>query len=155
VDVGYERFLAPEIFFNPEIYSSDFLTPLPEIVDSTIQSSPIDVRRGLYKVCSRIFLLLHAFVNGFLMQNIVLSGGSTMYQHFGQRLKRDLKLLVDRRLEAGVIASGSALKVGAYSGLLALHLSHGDSRPVLMSMSFPINASDTQYGSVVLSLRLS
>ena len=50
VDVGYERFLAPEIFFNPEIYSSDFLTPLPEIVDDVIQQSPIDVRRGLYKV---------------------------------------------------------------------------------------------------------
>lgn len=50
IDVGYERFLAPEIFFNPEIYSSDFLTPLPEIVDDVIQSSPIDVRRGLYKV---------------------------------------------------------------------------------------------------------
>jgi hypothetical protein len=51
VDVGYERFLAPEIFFNPEIYSSDFLTPLPNVVDNVIQSSPIDVRRGLYKVC--------------------------------------------------------------------------------------------------------
>ena len=50
MDVGYERFLAPEIFFNPEIYSSDFLTPLPEIVDGVIQASPIDVRRGLYKV---------------------------------------------------------------------------------------------------------
>jgi actin-related protein 3 len=50
VDVGYERFLAPEIFFSPEIYSSDFLTPLPEIVDDVIQQSPIDVRRGLYKV---------------------------------------------------------------------------------------------------------
>ncbi|OSD06339.1 actin-like protein Arp3 [Trametes coccinea BRFM310] len=88
LDVGYERFLAPEIFFNPEIYSSDFLTPLPEIVDSVIQQSPIDVRRGLYK-------------------NIVLSGGSTMFQHFGQRLKRDLKQIVDRRLEASAIASGS------------------------------------------------
>jgi actin-related protein len=89
------------------------------------------------------------------MQNIVLSGGSTMFQHFGQRLKRDLKLLVDRRLEAGAVASGSAQKVGAHNGLLAMHLSHGDSRPVLMSMSLPINARDTQYGSVVLSLRLS
>ena len=45
VDVGYERFLAPEIFFNPEIYSSDFLTPLPTIVDAAIVSSPIDVRK--------------------------------------------------------------------------------------------------------------
>lgn len=50
MDIGYERFLAPEIFFNPEIYSSDFLTPLPEVVDTVIQTSPIDVRRGLYKV---------------------------------------------------------------------------------------------------------
>ena len=30
VEVGYERFLAPEMFFNPEIFSSDFLTPLPD-----------------------------------------------------------------------------------------------------------------------------
>ena len=50
VDVGFERFLAPEIFFNPEIASSDYLTPLPEVVDNVIQVSPIDVRRGLYKV---------------------------------------------------------------------------------------------------------
>ena len=50
VDVGYERFLAPEIFFNPEIASSDFLTPLPQVVDNVIQTSPIDVRRGLYNV---------------------------------------------------------------------------------------------------------
>ena len=56
IDVGYERFLAPEIFFNPEIYSSDFLTPLPEIVDDVIQASPIDVRRGLYKVATSTLL---------------------------------------------------------------------------------------------------
>ena len=31
VDVGYERFLGPEMFFNPEIFSSDFLTPLPKV----------------------------------------------------------------------------------------------------------------------------
>ncbi|CAE6426658.1 unnamed protein product [Rhizoctonia solani] len=88
IDVGFERFLAPEIFFNPEIASSDFLTPLPEVVDGVIQQSPIDVRRGLYK-------------------NIVLSGGSTMFEHFGQRLKRDLKQLVDRRISASEVASGS------------------------------------------------
>jgi len=91
VDVGYERFLAPEIFFNPEIYSSDFLTPLPEIVDGVIQQSPIDVRRGLYK-------------------NIVLSGGSTMFTYFGQRLKRDLKQIVDRRIVASEMSSGSLLR---------------------------------------------
>lgn len=93
VDVGYERFLAPEIFFNPEIYSSDFLTPLPTVVDQVIQSSPIDVRRGLYK-------------------NIVLSGGSTLYKDFGRRLQRDIKHLVDARIRASEAKSGGAKSGG-------------------------------------------
>jgi len=44
------------------------------------------------------------------IQNIVLSGGSTMFQHFGNRLKRDLKQLVDHRLSSSVAASGSAMQ---------------------------------------------
>jgi actin-related protein 3 len=92
LDVGYERFLAPEIFFNPEIYSSDFLTPLPEVVDTVIQTSPIDVRRGLYK-------------------NIVLSGGSTMFKDFGKRLQRDVKAIVDGRIAGSEERSGSLMKV--------------------------------------------
>lgn len=91
LDIGYERFLAPEIFFNPEIYSSEFLTPLPEVVDTVIQTSPIDVRRGLYK-------------------NIVLSGGSTMFKDFGRRLQRDVKHIVDGRIANSETASGSYMK---------------------------------------------
>lgn len=87
VDVGYERFLAPEIFFNPEICSSDYLTPLPTVVDQVIQSSPIDVRKKLYK-------------------NIVLSGGSTMFKDFGRRLQRDLKGLANERIELSEKLSG-------------------------------------------------
>lgn len=79
IDVGYERFLGPELFFNPEIFSSDWLVPLPRIVDEVVQSCPIDTRRGLYK-------------------NIVLSGGSTMFKDFGRRLQRDVKRAVDNRI---------------------------------------------------------
>eukprot|EP01105_Mastigella_eilhardi_P019339 TRINITY_DN4541_c0_g1_i1.p2 TRINITY_DN4541_c0_g1~~TRINITY_DN4541_c0_g1_i1.p2 ORF type:complete len:416 (+),score=110.64 TRINITY_DN4541_c0_g1_i1:109-1356(+) len=78
VDVGYERFLAPEIFFNPEIFNSDYATPLPNLVDECVQSCPIDCRRGLYK-------------------NIVLSGGSTMFKDFSKRLMRDIKRFTDTR----------------------------------------------------------
>lgn len=88
VDVGYERFLAPEIFFNPEIYSSDYLTPLPNVVDAVVQASPIDVRRGLYK-------------------NIVLSGGSTMFRDFGRRLQRDIRTLVNDRIARSERLSGA------------------------------------------------
>eukprot|EP00300_Choanocystis_sp_HF-7_P034032 c46527_g1_i1.p1 GENE.c46527_g1_i1~~c46527_g1_i1.p1 ORF type:complete len:432 (+),score=90.64 c46527_g1_i1:37-1332(+) len=83
VDVGYERFLGPELFFNPEIFSSDFLDPLPSVLDACIQSTPIDVRRPLYK-------------------NIVLSGGSTMFKDFSRRLQRDVKTAVDARHEQAV-----------------------------------------------------
>jgi len=87
VDVGYERFLGPEIFFNPEIFSNDFQVPLPKVVDETVQSCPIDTRRGLYK-------------------NIVLSGGSTMFKDFDKRLQRDIKRAVDFRQKRNEEAHG-------------------------------------------------
>ena len=54
VDVGYERFLGPEIFFHPEFANPDFTTPISEAVDMVIQNCPIDVRRPLYKVSLRL-----------------------------------------------------------------------------------------------------
>ena len=66
------------------------------------------------------------------MQNIVLSGGSTMFQHFGQRLKRDLKQIVDRRLETTALASGSQVKVceGSHSFRLTTDISPDQSSGV-------------------------
>ncbi|KAL0408544.1 UNVERIFIED_CONTAM: Actin-related protein 3 [Sesamum radiatum] len=90
-DVGYERFLGPEVFFNPEIYSSDFTTPLPDVIDKCIQSAPIDTRRALYK-------------------NVVLSGGSTMFKDFHRRLQRDLKKIVDARVLASDARLGGQQK---------------------------------------------
>jgi actin-related protein 3 len=80
IQVGYERFLGPEIFFSPEIFSSDYTTPLPDLIDQTVQGCPIDCRRGLYK-------------------NIVLSGGSTMFKDFGRRVQRDVKHIVQERYD--------------------------------------------------------
>ncbi|KAJ6898319.1 actin-related protein 3 [Populus alba x Populus x berolinensis] len=94
-DIGYERFLGPEVFFNPEIYSSDFTTPLPAVIDKCIQSAPIDTRRALYK-------------------NIVLSGGSTMFKDFGRRLQRDLKKIVDTRVLASEARLGGGVKVSIF-----------------------------------------
>lgn len=93
-DVGYERFLGPEIFFNPEIFSNDFQIPLPKVVDDTVQSCPIDTRRGLYK-------------------NIVLSGGSTMFKDFDKRLQRDIKRAVDYRIQRTEAANQGRIKVAA------------------------------------------
>ncbi len=90
-DVAYERFLGPEIFFNPEIANPDYTTSVPNVIDQCIQTSPIDTRRGLYK-------------------NIVLSGGSTMFKDFGKRLQRDIKRCVDARIKKTELLSGGRLK---------------------------------------------
>lgn len=69
------------------------------MVDTVIQTSPIDVRRGLYK-------------------NIVLSGGSTMFKDFGKRLQRDVKAIVDGRIAGSEVKSGGYMKVsGLFFGL--------------------------------------
>jgi actin-related protein 3 len=80
-DVGYEQFLGPELFFNPEVYTSQFTKPLPQVVDEAILASPIDTRRALYG-------------------NIVLSGGSTMFRNFDRRVQMDVQQIVDDRIEA-------------------------------------------------------
>jgi len=91
IDVGYERFLGPEIFFHPEFSNPDFNTSVSELVDTVIQECPIDSRRGLYK-------------------NIVLSGGSTMFKDFGRRLQRDVKKFADARLKASEKLSAGRIK---------------------------------------------
>jgi len=88
--VGYERFLAPEIFFKPSIYSTQHSQSLPDLIDEVISQCPLDTRRDLYG-------------------SIVLSGGSTLYKNFGTRLQLDVSTIVKNRINAMVAASGGTL----------------------------------------------
>ena len=54
-----------------------------------------------------------------------------MFQHFGQRLKRDLKQLVDRRLEDNATSSGSQVRS---SGVEVDVISHKRQRYVYIEM---------------------
>merc|ERR1712194_385903 len=71
-------------------------TPLPEVVDKCILRCPIDYRRRLYG-------------------QIVLSGGSTTFTHFKERLQRDLQDVVDARL-AKQGAKAQAIEVKVHGG---------------------------------------
>ncbi|EHB09302.1 Actin-related protein 3B [Heterocephalus glaber] len=42
IDVGYESFLGPEIFFHPEFANLDFMESILDVVDEVIQNCPID-----------------------------------------------------------------------------------------------------------------
>ena len=61
LNVGHERYLGPEVFFKT----------LPVQLAESIQSAPIDCRRAL-------------------MSNIVLSGGSTLFPNFANRLQTEV-----------------------------------------------------------------
>ena len=79
VDIGYERFLGPEILFNPEIAGLEG-KPLSDLLDDCIQACPIDARRSLYN-------------------NVVLSGGTTLFRDLNKRIQRDLRVIVEDRLQ--------------------------------------------------------
>ena len=129
IDVGYERFLGPEIFFHPEFANPDFTVPISETVDHVVQNCPIDVRRGLYN-------------------NIVLSGGSTMFKDFGRRLERDLRRSVDARLRITEELSGGRIKVG----ISWVGLKEGEIIMIIECMSFIFCLTQIAFCSLNLSM---
>lgn len=71
VDVGPARFRAPEVLFNPDLIGSECIG-VHECLKEAIVKSDLDLRATLYS-------------------NIVLSGGSTMYRGYGERLLSEVK----------------------------------------------------------------
>ncbi|RHW70174.1 actin related protein 3 [Trypanosoma brucei equiperdum] len=102
VDVGYEKFLGPEMFFSPDIFSREWTLPLPDVIDKAIWSCPIDCRRPLYR-------------------NVVLSGGTTMFPKFDKRLQKDLRALVSRRGKKFTKALGDPSKQITYDVNVVAH----------------------------------
>merc|ERR1712232_137997 len=72
ITVGNERFRGPEVLFNQSMIGKDLL--YSGIADMTVQSimeCHVDYRRDLFA-------------------NVVLSGGTTMLQGFGERMTKEL-----------------------------------------------------------------
>jgi actin-related protein 3 len=67
--------------------NAEFTEPLDECIDNAIQSCPMDYRRKLYN-------------------NIVLSGGSTLFDGFDKKLSKLVQHRVDARLSAYLEMSG-------------------------------------------------
>ena len=71
VDIGPEAFRAPEILFQPHIIGSEYRGVHDSLVKS-IMKADIDIRKVLFS-------------------QIVLSGGSTLFKGFGDRLLNELR----------------------------------------------------------------
>ena len=77
---------------------------------------------------------LFIFFFFFFFQNIVLSGGSTMFKDFGRKLQRDVKRQVDARLKLSEELSQGRIKVSkvlsAFRDTNIFHLRNNFSLPV-------------------------
>ncbi|TFF97580.1 MAG: actin, cytoplasmic 2 [Promethearchaeota archaeon] len=84
INIGVERFLAPECFFNPSVIGKE-LNPIDDLIVNAINGCDVDLRRDLYS-------------------NIVLSGGSTMFPGIKERLTREIKEQIAESVDVKIIA---------------------------------------------------
>lgn len=84
LQVGGERFRAPEILFNPSLIGLEY-PGIHEVLVSAISRTDLDLRKTLYS-------------------QIVLSGGSTLYVGFGDRLLNEVRRLAPKDIKIRISA---------------------------------------------------
>ena len=84
LQVGTERFRAPEILFDPELIGLEY-PGIHQIVVDAINRTDMDLRKALFG-------------------NIVLSGGSTLTKGFGDRLLHEVQRLAVKDMRIKIFA---------------------------------------------------
>lgn len=79
-----QRFKTPEFLFQPELGGRE-IKGVHKLTFDSIMTCDLDVRKDLYS-------------------NIILSGGSTMFNGFGERLYKEIKALAPQTMKVKVIA---------------------------------------------------
>ena len=96
--VGIERFTAPECIFNPSIMGKE-LPPLHEALYEAIIQSDIHYRKELFN-------------------NIILSGGNTLFSGFKERISMELRKLIPESSNIKIIAPEDRMITTWYGGSL-------------------------------------
>jgi len=84
ITVGNERFRCPEVLFQPSFIGKE-ASGVDQTMFQTIMKCDVDIRKDLYA-------------------NIVLSGGSTMYEGLADRLTKEMVALAPSTMEIKVVA---------------------------------------------------
>ena len=82
--IGNERFRAPEVMFQPSLSGKD-VPGVHKLTYNSVMECDLDVRKALW-------------------ENVVLSGGSTMFNNYPERLLQELKTLAPPSINVKVIA---------------------------------------------------
>jgi len=84
IELGPERFRAPEPLFHPDLIGEEYMG-IHECVVTSIKKADLDLRKTLFS-------------------NIVLSGGSTLFPGFGDRLLYEIKRLAPKDVKIKISA---------------------------------------------------
>jgi actin beta/gamma 1 len=84
ITLGSERFRCPEVLFQPSLVGKEALG-IHDTTFRSIMKCDVDIRRDLYA-------------------NIVLSGGTTMFQGIGERMTKELTALAPATMKIKVVA---------------------------------------------------
>eukprot|EP00951_Prasinocladus_malaysianus_P022657 scaffold190576_cov49-Prasinocladus_malaysianus.AAC.1 len=82
--VGNERFRCPEVLFNPGMMGHEF-SGVHELTFNSIMKCDVDIRKDLYN-------------------NIVLSGGTTMFPGIADRMNKEITALAPSSMKIKVVA---------------------------------------------------
>ncbi len=86
ITIGNARFRCPEYLFKPLEMNGREFDSIQDLTYKSIQDCDVDVRRDLY-------------------QNIILSGGTTMFEGIGERLLSEIESRAPKSITVKVIAS--------------------------------------------------
>ncbi|KAF9761596.1 actin [Nosema granulosis] len=84
IEIGNERFRAPELLFKPHLRGYELMSIHDTIFDS-IKACDVDIRKDLYA-------------------NIVLSGGSTLFPGLAVRLDKEIRALAPSSVKINVVS---------------------------------------------------
>jgi len=84
ITVGSERFRGPEVLFKPSLIGREFAGIHQTTYDS-IMKCDVDIRKDLYG-------------------NIVLSGGTTMFDGIAERMEKEIKALAPQTMKIKIVA---------------------------------------------------
>lgn len=84
ITIGSERFRCPEVLFNPALVGMEAVG-IHDTTFNSIMKCDVDIRKDLYG-------------------NIVLSGGTTMFEHIADRMSKEVTALAPSSMKIKVVA---------------------------------------------------
>ena len=102
ISLKEERFRCPELLFEPYMNGLDF-KGIHELLFDSIMKCPSDLRKEMFR-------------------NIILSGGSTMFEGFKERIEKEITALAPPTMEINVIALSERNKLTFVGGSILSYL---------------------------------